>query len=180
MRRSSPSGVIAFAPQQCYHKGMNNISIFVPAPGHPLSPFIAPGSAIVGREPVSGRISVYYEGNIYNTPGLARFADRVFTAAGRLAERYPTVARASLSATSLRRIGRWDDERGEVVLDEPQADALLAAYLGLGVLDRSELVALGSSRWQIRRDLEAARTSADPATRAAADWYEQHLARRRR
>ena len=159
---------------------MNNISIFVPAPGHPLSPFIAPGSAIVGREPVSGRISVYYEGNIYNTPGLARFADRVFTAAGRLAERYPTVARASLPATSLRRIGRWDDERGEVVLDERQADALLAAYLGLGVLDRSELVALGSSRWQIRRDLAAAHASADPATRAAADWYEQHLARRRR
>jgi hypothetical protein len=157
---------------------MNDISIFVPAPGKPLTPFIAGRSAIVGCEPQDGRISVYYEGNIYGYPGMTRFADRVAAAAGRLAEHYPTVARASLPTSDLARIGYWDDEAGVVVLDEPGAQATLAAYLETDALDPDELVGISSSRWQIRRDLETAKVSPDPAVRFAAAWYERHQARR--
>jgi hypothetical protein len=157
---------------------MDDISIFVPAPGKSLSPFIAAHSAIVGREPDGGRISVYYEGNIYDYPGMIRFADRVACAAGRLAERYPTVARASLPESDLERIGYWDDEAGLVVLDEPGAPAVLASYLDTDVLDPDELVGVSSSRWQIRRELEAAQASADPSVRFAATWYERHMAHR--
>ena len=157
---------------------MDTISIFVPAPGKSLSPFIAARSAIVGREPDGGRISVYYEGNIYDYSGMIRFADRVACAAGRLVERYPTVARASLPESDLARIGYWDDEAGLVIPDEPGAQAALAAYLETAILDPDELVGISSSRWQIRRELEAARASADPAVRFAASWYERHLAHR--
>ena len=151
--------------------GMNDISIFIPAPGKPLPAFIAPRSAIVGLEPQGDRIAVYYEGNIYETPAMARFADRVYAAAGRLEAHYTTVARALLSVGDLAHIGYWNDEDGLVLLDGHEAARALAAYLETGHLNPEDLVGTSSSRWQIKRDMATARASSDTATRMAADWY---------
>lgn len=71
---------------------------------------IDPGSAIVAREPAReadpATLLVYYEGNRYGT--APDFADRLATAAGRLLEGYPTVARAWLPVDDFDLVGLYD------------------------------------------------------------------------
>lgn len=51
--------------------------------------FFAKGSAIVAEAKDSGYV-LHYEGNVYNAINLHKFEERVFCAAGRKAENYPT------------------------------------------------------------------------------------------
>lgn len=57
---------------------------------------IADKSAIIGRENEHGVLTVYYEGNIYNSYGRT-MADNFEIALGRIMENYPTVARVTVS-----------------------------------------------------------------------------------
>lgn len=73
--------------------------VLVPKPGTPPARVIDAGSGIVAddsneqRRPITwDEIEVYFEGDRYRLP-KGPFVDRVVRAAGRLAERYPTIAR---------------------------------------------------------------------------------------
>lgn len=135
---------------------------------------IAVGSGIVG--PVSpdsaGRTLIDYEGNVYGSTNLIRFADRVANAASRHIERYPTVARAYVRASDLQRVGSWDAIEGNIELDSTN-EAELAAWLGVSVIDPVELLATGA-RYEQRRDIRAALASGDPTQVAAARFYAHH------
>lgn len=72
-----------------------SLRIIVPKPAGTRHTFIRPGSAIVGYEPenIPGGTLIYYEGNIYGIENLQTYWQRLLCAAGRCAQRYPTVAR---------------------------------------------------------------------------------------
>lgn len=129
---------------------------------------IAAGSGIVGS-PDADRITLDYEGAIYHQESLARFADRVYYAAGRHLVRYPTVARLSVKPADVRRIGTFDGNEGEVHLVRGEATAL-AAWLGVGHISRTELLATGS-RYEKRRSIRAALASGNAVTIAKARAY---------
>lgn len=137
---------------------------------------IEPGSAIVGgaQEAPTGFIAVDYEGNVYGSEQLRRYADRAIHAADRHVTRYPTAARTWVRDEELVAIGWIDTEAGEVVLDGPEARHRLAAWLGTSELDPDELLA-SASRFLMRRELAEARASGDPRRRFVADWIERNL-----
>lgn len=70
---------------------------------------IVPGSACVAA-PIDGSNlwDVYYEGDVYNT-GMT-FDDKLLHAAGRLIQRYPTIARMVLAEPQLLFVGLYDYE----------------------------------------------------------------------
>lgn len=112
--------------------------VFVPLKGAPTG--IRTGSGIVAA-PLPGEefVHVYYEGAIYGQSEMARLADRVFYAHGRLAANYPTVAQLTLPAASLTEIGTFDPPSGTITLIDADAEAALASWLGTDVLDPAEL-----------------------------------------
>ena len=101
------------------------IKIFVPTADAFTT--IAPGSAIVGRGETDGRVHVYFEGNLHGAINLERFIDRAAVAAGRLEQRYPTVAQAFMPAERLVEVGTFDCDLNRVTLTNEPA---LAAWLG--------------------------------------------------
>jgi hypothetical protein len=91
--------------------------------------FIAKGSAIVAKEEpdATGRVVVYFEGNLYCAENLKRYEERLLCAAGRAASRYPTAAIASFHVGQLRRIGTYDYATQRLDLTDSVAlDAWLA------------------------------------------------------
>lgn len=54
---------------------------------------IAPGSGVVARSRDNGTVDIYYEGNLYNASNIKTIGDRIYHAAGRLFQGYPTTAR---------------------------------------------------------------------------------------
>lgn len=112
--------------------------VFVPRDGARLN--ISPGSGIVGV-PMPGLelVVVYFQGSAEGQPGLARLADRVFHAHGRLVERYPTVARMTLPPNLLREVGTFDPASGAVSPVDAHSETILAAWLGSEELDPAEL-----------------------------------------
>lgn len=82
------------------------LTIYVPAAGTHLG--IDPKSAIVGREPEDGRIKVYFEGNRFGAENMRRFTDRLMHAAGRLVQRYPTIAYGWYPEKALVAVGTYD------------------------------------------------------------------------
>ena len=58
--------------------------------------YIAAGSAIVAHER-AGAMIIYYEGNLINAMNLHSINERIYSAAGRLLTRYPTVALSSVT-----------------------------------------------------------------------------------
>lgn len=86
----------------------NGLKVYVPnAKGISALSFIHKGSAIVsnGVADAEGFVTVYYEGNIYGAQNIRTFEDKAVIAAGRLAERYPTVARARVMIGHLTLVG---------------------------------------------------------------------------
>jgi hypothetical protein len=78
---------------------------------------IAEGSGIVGVECDEDHYTVYYEGNIYNTPSLDKPEDRVKHAAGRLLRAYPTVARGTFPKNLFRVMGHYHAASGRIELE---------------------------------------------------------------
>lgn len=137
--------------------------IYVPTKGHPAVAGILPGSGIVGR-PRGGSILADYEGNRFNGPSLAVYADRVHHAAGRAATGYPTVARSLMPADALTPVAFYDDQEGQIVPDDAQAEQMICAWLGAELLDAAQLRTTGASH-ERRREIRAALASHNPAVR---------------
>lgn len=95
--------------------------VYVPASdeGHG----IARGSAIVSMAgpDAGGRITVWYEGNLYGAENLKHFEERLRSAAGRAATRYPTVALASLEACELKQVGVYHYATAKLELTDAKA-----------------------------------------------------------
>jgi|GEM_PF-1831246 len=114
--------------------------VYVPREGDVATKGILPGSGIVGVPlPGAEHVVVYYEGARYGQSEIARLADRVFFAHGRLVEEYPTVAQMRLPRTSLVEVGTFDPLSRTVAPIDAQAEAALAAWLGADQLDPAEL-----------------------------------------
>lgn len=96
---------------------------------------IDPRSAIVGSPDApdtAERTLIYYEGNRYGAGNIVTFADRAMIAAGRLAERYPTVARAAVPRQALLLVGSFTAGHG---VDVPDASSLIALAKWLELFD---------------------------------------------
>jgi len=88
------------------------VNLYVPEK-HPSVAHIVRGAGIVGRanEPAPGpQVEIYYEGNLHGAVNLKDWESRVVVAAGRLAVRYPTIARAVVPEHALRVVGTFDTE----------------------------------------------------------------------
>ena len=103
-----------------------NVGIYVPTGSATYG--IVARSGIVGSPDGHGRVTCYYEGNLYGSENLKRFRERLMVAAGRLAQRSPTVAVVSLPEDALRRVGTYDTGRWCVA--EVEAADALAAWAG--------------------------------------------------
>jgi hypothetical protein len=66
------------------------LSVYVPHPESRLCGELAKGSAIVGTPLATGKIRIYYEGNVIGAGNLKRYRDRAAQAAGRMIHNYPT------------------------------------------------------------------------------------------
>ena len=96
-------------------------------------------SAIVGRahSPDStDRTVIYHEGNRYGAENIVTFADRAMLAAGRVAEKYPTVARCAVPQQALTLVGWFSAGDGVDVTD---ANGLLELAKWLGLFDGERL-----------------------------------------
>lgn len=105
--------------------------IYIPAPDSDRLR-IDPGSGIVGTSALSeDQILLYFEGNRYDVENLRRYEQRIKQAAGRLFQRYPTIARMNLPADEVARnlvvVGRindkyeidWDNRSAAFAYGEP-------------------------------------------------------------
>jgi hypothetical protein len=131
--------------------------IYVPIEGGGVLAKVIPASAIVGfpLETEPNTIHVYYEGNLYNSADLRRFADRAKFAAGRCRwfrlnmdewQRehgnspppateygyvgYPTRAHAFVSSVELVQVAVYDDVLGIVAAIGVDQALLLRAWIG--------------------------------------------------
>jgi hypothetical protein len=63
------------------------------------------GSGMVGFGNPDGTVTVYFENNRFNDPGLQKWESKVFKAYGRMVERAPTVNKLSCDAGNLLQVG---------------------------------------------------------------------------
>lgn len=98
-----------------YEPDRRRLAVYVPGPGS-FQP--APRSAIVGTPTETG-VVIDYEGDIYGW-GLS-YRERLAHAADRHIQHYPTVARASVPAGALVRVGSWHAELGVLEVEDPDA-----------------------------------------------------------
>lgn len=106
------------------------LTIYVPKPEGRAADRVALASAIVG-DPSNvhdGRVLCHFEGNLHGAANIVCFADKLLHAAGRLAQRYGTVAQGRFRLDELVEVGFYDVERWAVTaLTRPE---LLAAWAG--------------------------------------------------
>jgi hypothetical protein len=116
------------------------IVVYLPIGGDPVTADIVRGSGIVGR-PRSGseEVMVYFEGAVYDQANVRTLADRATQAAGRMIERYPTVARRVVSRDALTAVGTFDLRRRRIILTGPHSERAVAGWLGTVRLDPAEL-----------------------------------------
>lgn len=107
------------------------IDVFLPI-DQTVHDHIDRGSGIVGT-PEGERVTIDFEGNRHGYANIHTFADRVMIAAGRHQERYPTIARLSVEAGSVVRVGSYDGSR-RIAVDFDRLDAV-AAWIGCSVAD---------------------------------------------
>jgi hypothetical protein len=70
-----------------------------------LAQLIRPGAAMVGYLNHDNLITVYFEANRFNDPGLASWQQKTCKAYERLVNNLPTVSKISTSPTNLKQIG---------------------------------------------------------------------------
>ena len=85
------------------------LTLYLPHPESRLCRDLAHGSAIVGLRLASGRVRIYYEGNVIGAENLKRFRDKATQAATRMLyhypDGYPTRAREDVDAREVEEIG---------------------------------------------------------------------------
>ena len=103
--------------------------LFVPAnPSHTFG--IDAGSAIVAGQSQRGkeRLTVHFEGNRFGAENMRKYSERCLHASGRAAMRYPTIAKASLPANELIKVGEFDLDTMQVT--QVSDSARLESWLG--------------------------------------------------
>lgn len=119
---------------------MREIVFYIAADGHRATAGIAKGSAIVGQpEPGTDEVTIYFEGAIYGAQNMRTLADRAKHAAGRMVERYPTVATRVVPREALVVVGTFDLREGRILLAGARSERAVAQWLGMTRLDRAEL-----------------------------------------
>jgi hypothetical protein len=114
--------------------------LYLPSGGDPATADIVRGSAIVGRPRFgSEKVTVYFEGAIYDQENVRTLADRATQAAGRMIEHYPTVARRVVPCDALLAVGTYDLRRRRITLTGPHSERAVAEWLGTVRLDPAEL-----------------------------------------
>lgn len=93
------------------------LNILVPKRGTTVLFSIRRGSGIVGSKEDDGLLRVDYEGNIYGMQGMHTYEERVFHAADRHAQRYPTVARLHAPEEAFYIVGTIDTDTWHITLD---------------------------------------------------------------
>jgi hypothetical protein len=96
-----------------------NVGVYIPRSGT-LS-MIKPKSAICGTQN-NDRLVLDFEGNTLNITNLASYTQRLISAAGRHAERYPTIARINAESIDYVLVGEYDTTTS--LLSVFDADAL--------------------------------------------------------
>lgn len=116
------------------------IVVYLPTGGDPATTEIVRGSAILGRPRFgSAEVTVYFEGAIYDHENVRTLADRATQAAGRMVERYPTVAKRVVPCDALIAIGTFDLRDRRIILTGPHSERAVAEWLGTVRLDPAEL-----------------------------------------
>jgi hypothetical protein len=91
------------------------------------------GSGIVGKriveaDPAESPLLVYYEGNRYGAENMRLYAERVYHAASRMQEDYPTVATSVVRRDALLHVGWWYPEHRRVEISGAQVPEGRALY----------------------------------------------------
>ena len=107
---------------------MTTMFVLVPKTGAGAELVIAKASGIVGRSLVDGEILVDMEGNLYGASNLQHWCQRVYHAAGRAKENYPTVARGRYPESDFVQVGVIDTDEWLLHLSpkKDERDALRA------------------------------------------------------
>lgn len=116
------------------------IVLYLPTGGDPATADIVRGSAIVGRPRFrSAEVTVYFEGAIHDQVNVRTLADRASLAAGRMIERYRTVAGREVPCDALTAVGTFDLRGSRIILTGPHAERAVAEWLGMVRLNPAEL-----------------------------------------
>lgn len=116
------------------------IVVYLPNGGGRATADIARGSAIVGQPDAgSDRVTIYFEGAIYDHENVRTLADRANQAAGRMIQSYPTTAMRSVPRDILMAVGTFDLQRRRIILTGPHSEGAVAEWLGMVQLDPAEL-----------------------------------------
>ena len=92
----------------------------------PVCRNIAFGSAIVGKPHADyGRITVYFEGNLFGAENMRSLEARAMIAAGRLHDSYPTIAKMSLPENALLKIGNYHYDSHTLEVDKQKMKDVL-------------------------------------------------------
>jgi hypothetical protein len=119
---------------------VREIVVYLPVGGNRVTADIVRGSAIVGQpEPRSDEVTIYFEGAIYDQHNVRTLADRAKHAAGRMIERYPTIATRVVLRETLTAVGIFDSCEGWIMLTGPSSERAVAEWLGMAQLDPAEL-----------------------------------------
>lgn len=92
---------------------------------------ILPGSGIVGVELEGPRrqVLIHFEGNRYGSENIKTWEDKLLHAAGRLVERYPTIAFAVVDRDAVRAVGIYETDTWSVVERWDHNDAVIKKAL---------------------------------------------------
>lgn len=126
------------------------INVYVPDPAFMRgrqTASIDPLSGIVGNAVADGLVPanddapvlIYYESNRFGAVNIVTFADRCMIAAGRLTQRYPTIARREVRSGAVIRLGEYLPDQRRVVIDDDRGMALLAQWLQQDTVPAAEL-----------------------------------------
>jgi hypothetical protein len=115
---------------------VKRLTVLVPKPGSRAADMIDAGSGVVTDEASWTGLPealVYFEGNRYGAENLRTFDQRVLSAAGRLDQRYPTVAKAMLPIDDFVPVGLFtytaDWTTSALALDPEMDPEILARWL---------------------------------------------------
>lgn len=120
--------------------GAGETVVYLPNGGGRATADIIRGSAIVGRpSPGSDRVTIYFEGALYDQENIRTLADRANQAAGRMIQRYPTTAMRAVPRDVLMAVGTFDLHTRQIILTGPHSEGAVAEWLGMVQLDPAEL-----------------------------------------
>lgn len=108
------------------------VEIMVPK-SDALLRMIAPKSGIVGIDAMDVFKHIYFEGNLYDASNMRLYTERLKVAAGRLRDRYPTVAQMMVDADDVIVVGSFNTDGWTIeAVTDPKA---LEAWAGPEALD---------------------------------------------